>query len=428
MNNPNYCSLKRVIFFIILIAIVAGKSNSQWTALTPGTNYDLFSVYFINNTTGFIGSAKHPDGILPYGGEIFRTTNSGDNWTRVLYDTNFRVKNFFFVNTNTGFAVGGYYSTEGRIYKTTNAGLNWINITPPNQLEHLFNANFPDDLTGYICTASRVYKSTNGGNNWISVLNSSNSVNLPWGNLFFINVNSGFFVKDSGTVYRTVDGGSNWDTTLLNPVSYTHDIKFINSNTGFISGYNGKLFKTTNQGLNWFLLTTGNTQNLFSINFPDPLTGYVTGERIVIKTENAGVNWFPVYTQPLDTIISVFFNDINTGYISGGNGLLKKTTTGGIMGIQPVDPSVPVSYNLSQNYPNPFNPSTKIKFEIPKASLVKLSVFDALGRELESLVNETLQPGTYEVNWKAERLASGIYFYKLLANDFSMVKKMSLIK
>ncbi len=95
----------------------------------------------------------------------------------------------------------------------------------------------------------------------------------------------------------------------------------------------------------------------------------------------------------------------------------------------------PEKYELSQNTPNPFNPSTKISFSVPSHSHVKLSVFDILGREINVLVNETKQPGFYEVDFNAANLQSGIYFYKLDAASrtesqqvFSKVKKMMLVK
>ena len=89
---------------------------------------------------------------------------------------------------------------------------------------------------------------------------------------------------------------------------------------------------------------------------------------------------------------------------------------------------IPEKYILHQNYPNPFNPTTKIKFELPKSSYIKLIVYDLLGREVAKLVNEKLTTGSYETEWDALRFASGIYFYKLVANDFSETKKMLLIK
>jgi len=90
--------------------------------------------------------------------------------------------------------------------------------------------------------------------------------------------------------------------------------------------------------------------------------------------------------------------------------------------------NIPKEYALLQNYPNPFNPSTSIKFDIPYLSNVKLLVYDITGREITVLVNTELQPGSYEYKWNASQFASGIYFYKIGAGDFSQVKRMVLIK
>ncbi len=88
----------------------------------------------------------------------------------------------------------------------------------------------------------------------------------------------------------------------------------------------------------------------------------------------------------------------------------------------------PKTYFLSQNYPNPFNPSTIIKYQIPKASLVMLKIYDILGREVASLVNERQDAGNYKVDFNAEKLSSGIYFYKMTAGSFTKVKKLLLLK
>jgi hypothetical protein len=90
--------------------------------------------------------------------------------------------------------------------------------------------------------------------------------------------------------------------------------------------------------------------------------------------------------------------------------------------------SLPVRYELSQNYPNPFNPVTKINFSIQKQGFVTLKVYDMLGREVAALVNEFKQAGYYSMDFNASGLSSGIYFYKLQANDFTDIKKMVLIK
>lgn len=98
------------------------------------------------------------------------------------------------------------------------------------------------------------------------------------------------------------------------------------------------------------------------------------------------------------------------------------------IGIKPISTIVPDKYSLYQNYPNPFNPTTKIDFDVLKKGLVTISVYDILGRELETIVNENMEPGKYSYTFKGDNLASGIYFYRIRVNDFSAVKKMLLLK
>ncbi len=99
-----------------------------------------------------------------------------------------------------------------------------------------------------------------------------------------------------------------------------------------------------------------------------------------------------------------------------------------ISAIDPISSNIPAKFNLSQNYPNPFNPVTSIRFDIPKASFVKVAVYDVLGREIENLVNEQLKAGEYMVKWDAARYSSGIYFYSIAADGYQTTKKMILTK
>jgi hypothetical protein len=94
-------------------------------------------------------------------------------------------------------------------------------------------------------------------------------------------------------------------------------------------------------------------------------------------------------------------------------------TIAGTVGIEDNNAASPLTYQLAQNYPNPFNPSTTLQFQVPTRSFVSLKVFDVLGRELATLVNEPRQAGTYSVTWDASGLPSGVYFYQLRAADAS---------
>jgi flagellar hook assembly protein FlgD len=93
----------------------------------------------------------------------------------------------------------------------------------------------------------------------------------------------------------------------------------------------------------------------------------------------------------------------------------------------------PTIFNLSQNYPNPFNPVTNFKFSLPQASHVKIEIFNILGQKVKTLVDEDMKAGSFVVDWDGEdqrgvEVSSGIYFYRMIADDFSTVKRMVLLK
>ena len=116
------------------------------------------------------------------------------------------------------------------------------------------------------------------------------------------------------------------------------------------------------------------------------------------------------------------YSGVSTNIINCGISLV--VVTGGVTPIT----QIPGEYKLGQNYPNPFNPVTKISFDLPKTGLVSLKVFDVLGKEVATLVNEVKNPGSYTVDFDGASLSSGVYFYRLETNGFVATKKMMLIK
>lgn len=99
-----------------------------------------------------------------------------------------------------------------------------------------------------------------------------------------------------------------------------------------------------------------------------------------------------------------------------------------IIGIRQISEVLPSAYSLNQNYPNPFNPSTKISYSLPQSQFATLKIYDAIGNEVVTLVNEKQNSGSYEVEFNANNLSSGIYFYSLKTDNFFETKKMILIK
>ncbi len=153
-----------------------------------------------------------------------------------------------------------------------------------------------------------------------------------------------------------------------------------------------------------------------------------------------GNTWTVIPNKPTPShnisasVIARAVGDTAKIYVVGGTNNTTNTAAfevigcgGNVLGIE-TNGGVPKTYTLAQNYPNPFNPSTNIKFGLPKSGIVKLVIFDLLGREVTTLINGFKDAGSYTVNFDASSLASGVYFYRIEANEFTQTKKMLLIK
>ena len=114
---------------------------------------------------------------------------------------------------------------------------------------------------------------------------------------------------------------------------------------------------------------------------------------------------------------------------TGGVGMIDNLELGGTTGIEELIISqIPEKFELTQNFPNPFNPATHIQFSIPKSTFVKLEVFNTLGKQVAKLIAEELDAGTYNYNWNAMDLTSGIYYLRIKAESFTAIRKMILLK
>ena len=122
---------------------------------------------------------------------------------------------------------------------------------------------------------------------------------------------------------------------------------------------------------------------------------------------------------PSDTVQSTTGTINNTASVSWNDALVTSVR---------LEETIPNNYTLKQNYPNPFNPSTNIEYSIPSESFVELKVYDVLGNEVATLVNEQQQAGVYRADFTAENLPSGMYFARITANEFTQVVKMTLLK
>jgi hypothetical protein len=205
-------------------------------------------------------------------------------------------------------------------------------------------------------------------------------------------------------------------------------------------GDNGKVLHTTNGGAQWnFIMNSGvnTSEECKTVFFLDANTGWIPSKQndatqtpFLAYTTNGGTTWSIQNTpfgdsQGSNAIFSIFFFDINNGWITGDLGRLAKYT--GTTSVENENVS-PDRFILEQNYPNPFNPSTVIRYQVPTGGNVTLKVYNVLGNEIATLVNDEKPEGSYEVEFDASNLGSGIYFYRLQTKDFTEIKKMILIR
>jgi len=144
----------------------------------------------------------------------------------------------------------------------------------------------------------------------------------------------------------------------------------------------------------------------------------------------AGVSGEKYTYDPGGRLTSVTFDDsVQIAYTYDPNGNIIFIGTGkGLVAVGEDRSDLPKTFTLSQNYPNPFNPSTAISYQLPASNLVTLKIFDILGREITTLVNEVKTPGEYSVQWDPQGQASGVYFYTLRAGDFVATRKLVLLR
>ncbi len=147
---------------------------------------------------------------------------------------------------------------------------------------------------------------------------------------------------------------------------------------------------------------------------------------------NGAQNWVVTFSSPggaQDQALDIILNQDNI-VVSGicGSGAMGTVKYSQSVGVIQQQNGIPEGFRLSQNYPNPFNPSTKISFSLPKSSFVKMAVYDITGREVETLVDMNMTAGTFEVDFDASKLTSGVYFYKITTEGFTDTRKMMLVK
>ena len=214
--------------------------------------------------------------------------------------------------------------------------------------------------------------------------------------IFFLNENEGWASAVGGSVQHTTDGGISWNTIGGAMHDFSDKILMINSNEGWLLANNSVQGGSDGRGHIYYTSDGGNFWNL---------------------------EWTAIW--PIGVVNDIIMKPNGSLWICGNHNTILKNDILVSVKDETIEPS---SFVLFQNYPNPFNPGTSIQYAVGSSQYVQLKVYDILGNEVATLVDEYKPAGTYEVTWYSENLPSGVYFYTLKANDYMKTKKMVIMK
>ncbi|MCX6157288.1 MAG: T9SS type A sorting domain-containing protein [Ignavibacteriae bacterium] len=412
--------LLSVIFaFVFNSSLLINNGIGQWERMSNGIgNNQTVNSLAISGNNIFAGLA---------GNGVYLSTNNGTTWTQTALN-NKTVLSIVTLGNN----IFAGTSSNG-VYLSTNSGTSWTQTELNNKKIFSLSVRGTNVFAGTLY--SGIYLSSNNGANWTqTALNNktvyaiaTNGINIFGGVVDTIS-NSNY----SG-IYRSSDDGMSWShilytnnmTTIINCIATSGDNIFAGSNSEvLISENNGSNWASSTLFVNVLtLITSGN--NIFAGAYA--YTGQ--GNGAVYFSNNNGTSWVHSY-EGFNDLYPVKSLLIANNYIlagTEGQSIWRRTLTD-FIGIKYINTEVPSSFSLSQNYPNPFNPMTNIKFAVPKSSEVKIVVYDISGKELEVIVNEKLQAGTYQADWNGSNYSSGVYFYKIMAGDFVETRKMMMVK
>jgi len=487
--------MKKIIFALLIIYSSLLIVNAQWqpdARLSNDIN-DSYTSYNNALCVASSGNIVHVVWFDNYSGGVYykRSNDAGISWGAAIRLNDFHSNTFYYYPSISvsGSDVHVIYVRNHNAYdivsykRSTDGGVTWgseiqvTSTTNSSQFPSISVSGLEVHAVWQFWTSParqiQYVHSTDRGASWgalTQLTNSPGNLSFPSVSVSGLTVHIIWYSYDNGIYYkRSTDGGTSWlaETRLSSnqAISKSPSVTLSGSLVYVVwqdyRDLNCEIYykRSTDAGSGW-----GADSRL--TNAPDSSvypSVTASGQIVhVVWQDNRVGNWEIYYKRSTDGGTSwgadsrLTNNSANSQYpsmsISGsavnviwqdnrdGNYEIyyKRDPTGNLIGIKSINSEIPKEFSLYQNYPNPFNPTTKIRFAIPSAGAqyiehVQLIIYDILGKELSTLVNEQLNPGTYEVEWpaptgNASNYPSGVYFYKLISNQFTETKKMVLVK
>lgn len=380
-----------------------------------------------------------------------RTQDGGlTNWQTIYGGDGFYVL-VDYTNPNIIYAE----SQNGVLGKSTNGGASWNSATSGINMSEPKNWSTPvamDPVTPtklYFGT-NFLYRTTNGALSWTKIspaltdwvtgrrLGTITTIAVSQANTDVI-----FAGTDDAHVWVTTNGGANWaeisnglpERWVTRVVADPNDENIVYVT---FSGLKWKdpqphVYRSTNKGSSWTDISSNLPDapvNAFAVDNNNPSILYLGSDVGMYVSFNTGGNWEVLGEGlPVLPIGDIKIHPAENYLAAGTYGRsMYKINLNDVTGIENNNPEFIKEFSLEQNYPNPFNPSTKIRYAITQTAFTTLKVYSILGKEIATLVNQVKTPGVYELNFDGAETASGAYIYKLQSGNYTLSKKMMLVK
>ncbi len=341
----------------------------------------------ISNGPSSTTQCFHNNGKLVYCGTysegVFRSTDYGKTWT--AKNTGIANKKIYAITIIGSYLLAG---GGGGLYRSTDSANTWT----------VAGSGLPSaDVQSLAVISTKVVASVKNNGLYVSADSGATWVQSSTGGPYDIYTYGHLLVKGTKifaavppNIFVSTDNGVSWtpDSVGLPLIQTTILALWSNGDKIFIGAFGYGCYFSNDNGAGWALMNDGLT-NLNVRTFAQ------RGTNILCGTDSS------VWSRPVADFVTSVNSNTN---------------------------QIPSKHVLKQNFPNPFNPTTQIRFEIPVSGLVTLKIFDVLGREVATLVNERKSPGTYDVEWNASTMPSGVYFYRLQAGKYAETKKLLLLK
>lgn len=414
---------KQIIFLMAILAICNSALSQNWQQALNGRNVWSLARDAVNNI--------YAGGLTGSNSRIWKSTDGGGSWDTIYTGTGQTMWDFAFDQSGNIY-VANFFAG---LLKSTDNGTTFSTI-PISAFSNKNPQGVECGSNGFVfvTTSTGFFRSTNSGGSFTeTALTGLNClpviVDKDSSNIVYVGVTSA-----GGTgigFYRSTDNGATFSNNL-NPGKNCYNLAQSLSGAVYMitttSPYNFDM--STDKGLTW--TTLGNTssgQRGVAVGYGSDI--YTSGNGGVFKSSNGGSNFsnynLAITTTPIlyveyDATARLFAGA--SGSANGGVWILTKQLTN----MSGTSVSMPGKFILEQNYPNPFNPSTVIRFELPDRSNCNLRIFDTRGKLISALVNNTLNAGVYEYEFRVDDLPAGIYFYELRTYAFSQTRKMIILK